>query len=140
MSNLQPYLIEFPKIGDYTQGYISISQGNSMPIDIKRVYWTYYTPEEIIRGNHAHHELEQILFAAAGRITVETETIDGNSDSFTLDRPNLGLFIPKLCWRSMQYSHNAVQICLASVEYDEKDYIREYDNFKALQATWNGTK
>jgi len=140
MSNLQPYLIEFPKIGDYTQGYISISQGKSMPIDIKRVYWTYYTPEEIIRGNHAHHELEQILFAAAGRITVETETIDGNADSFVLDRPNVGLFIPKLCWRSMQYSHNAVQICLASVEYDEKDYIREYDNFKALQASWNGEK
>jgi hypothetical protein len=29
----------------------------------------------------------------------------------------------------MQYSHNAVQMCIASEEYDEKDYIRDYQQF-----------
>lgn len=138
MQLIEPYLIEFPKIGDYTQGYISISEGNTLPIEVKRIYWTYYTPEEIIRGRHAHHDLEQVLFAAAGKITVMIETIDGKEHEFVLERPNKGLFIPKLCWRSMQYSHNAVQICLASMEYDEKDYIRDYSDFKEMQEKWNG--
>lgn len=140
MTDLLPYLIEFPKIGDYKQGYISISEGDSLPLEVKRIYWTYFTPEEIKRGNHAHHDLQQVLFAAAGRITVETETINGEKNTFLLERPNQGLFIPKLCWRAMQYSHNAVQICLASHEYDEQDYIRSYEEFKALQEEWNGKK
>jgi hypothetical protein len=137
---LEPYLIEFPKIGDYTQGYISISEGNTLPLEIRRVYWTYYTPEEIIRGCHAHHDLEQILFAAAGRVIVTTESINGATKEWILERPNQGLFIPKLCWRSMQYTHNAVQICLASMEYDESDYIRDYSEFKEMQLKWNGNK
>jgi len=29
----------------------------------------------------------------------------------------------------MQYSHNAVQMCIASEAYDEKDYIRDYQEF-----------
>lgn len=140
MSMLEPYLIEFPKIGDYTQGYISISEGNTLPLEIRRVYWTYYTPEEIIRGCHAHHDLEQILFAAAGRVIVTTESINGATKEWILERPNQGLFIPKLCWRSMQYTHNAVQICLASMEYDESDYIRDYSEFKEMQLKWNGNK
>lgn len=129
----KPYIIEFPKIGDYTTGYISIAEGSTLPINVQRVYWTYYTPEEIHRGNHAHHELEQVLFAAAGRIIVKTETLTGEEDTFVLDKPNMGLFIPKLCWRTMQYTHNAVQICLASMEYSEEDYIREYEDFEKLK-------
>jgi hypothetical protein len=139
MNKLRPFLIEFPKIGDYTQGYISVTERTkTLPIDVHRVYWTYYTPEEIIRGRHAHFALEQVLFAAAGKITVETESVFGDKDEFTLDRPNLGVFLPKLCWHTMQYSHNAVQICLASIEYDEKDYIRDYEQFKEVQLEWNG--
>jgi hypothetical protein len=139
MDKLKPFLIEFPKIGDYTQGYISIAQGSQhLPFEIRRVYWTYYTPEEIIRGRHAHFELEQILFAAAGRIIVRTEDVDGSQNEFILERPNQGLYIPRLCWREMQYTHNAVQICLASIEYDEKDYIRSYDQFREVQLEWNG--
>ncbi|MCR5862137.1 FdtA/QdtA family cupin domain-containing protein [Flavobacterium sp. J372] len=30
----------------------------------------------------------------------------------------------------MKYTHNAVQMCIASMEYDEKDYIRNYADFK----------
>jgi hypothetical protein len=129
----KPYIIEFPKIGAYTNGYISIAEGNTLPITVQRVYWTYYTPEEIIRGKHAHHELEQVLFAAAGKIIVKTENLQGEVETFDLDKPNIGLFIPKLCWRTIQYTHNAVQICLASIEYSEDDYIRDYEDFVKLK-------
>ena len=114
-------------------GYISLAEGCTLPFVVRRVYWTYYTPEKILRGNHAHHKLEQILFAPAGRIIVKTETLEGEVLTFVLDKPDIGLFIPKLCWRTMQYSHNAVQICLASMEYNEADYIRNYEDFKKLK-------
>ena len=85
-----------------------------------------------MRGRHAHHETEMILVAAAGRIVVNTEMPDGSLDVFTLDRPNMGVFIPKMCWHTMQYSHSAVQLVLASTKYDEADYVRDYAEFKAF--------
>ena len=129
-----PEIITFKRNGDSSLGYTSIAEeNNQIPFEIKRIFWTYYTPEDVIRGKHAHYETEMVLIAAAGSITVKTELIDGSIQEFILDKPDKGLFIPKMCWHTMQYSHNAVQIVIASSLYDEKDYIRSYDNFKAEQ-------
>ncbi|MBF6610446.1 MAG: WxcM-like domain-containing protein [Chryseobacterium sp.] len=127
----KPFIIEFPKIGSPTLGYISIAERGDLPFVPKRIYWTYFTPEEVERGGHSHYDLHQILVAVAGKVTVTTEMLDGEKQTFVLEKPNVGLFIPKMCWRTMQYSHNAVQMCIASNEYDEKDYIRSYDEFVA---------
>ncbi|MCD1115864.1 sugar 3,4-ketoisomerase [Chryseobacterium turcicum] len=124
-----PFLIEFPKIGESSLGYISIAENDNLPFVPKRIYWTYYTPEEVERGGHSHFDLQQILIAVAGRIQVTTELRNGDKETFLLDKPNIGLYIPKMCWRDMKYSHNAVQICIASIEYDEQDYIRDYSEF-----------
>ena len=40
----------------------------------------------------------------------------------------------------MKYSHNAVQICIASMEYDEKDYIRDYESFLNHNVVVNDNK
>ena len=129
----QPKIIEFPKLGMPSIGYISPAENDNLPFIVKRIYWTYFTPEDVERGGHAHYELEQILVAVAGKITVMTEMPGGIENTFILESPHQGLLIPKLCWREMKYSHNAVQMCLASLEYDEKDYIRKYDEFKLLR-------
>jgi hypothetical protein len=125
-----PHLIEFSKIGGPQLGYISVAEKEGLPFDVKRVYWTYFTPEDVKRGGHAHYDLQQILVAVAGTIIVTTETLSGVKQEFILNRPNMGLFIPKMCWREMQYSHNSVQMCIASMEYAEADYIRDYNQFK----------
>ena len=128
----KPYLINFPKIGESSLGYISLTEKDNLPFVPKRIYWTYYTPEDVVRGNHSHYELEQILVAVAGKVTVTIITIEGTEHEFILDSPDKGVFIPKLCWRVLKYSHNAVQMCLASLEYSESDYIRSYEEFKKL--------
>ena len=74
-----------------------------------------------------------VLIALAGRIIVNTEMPDGSLNVFVLDKPDMGLYMPKLCWHTMQYSHNAVQLVVASSLYNETDYIRSYEDFKALQ-------
>jgi hypothetical protein len=128
-----PQIINFKKIGKPSEWYISIFQnGVEMPFDIKRCFWTYYTPQAIIRGRHAHYETEMILIAAAGKIIVQTEMPGAIKNEFILENPELGIFIPKLCWHTMQYSHNAVQLVLVSSEYSEKDYIRSYEDFKKI--------
>ncbi|MBN9349740.1 MAG: WxcM-like domain-containing protein [Chitinophagaceae bacterium] len=128
----KPYLIAFPKIGETLLGYISVAEKENLPFEVKRIYWTYFTPENIIRGGHAHYQLEQILVAVAGKIDVDIETLDGVHTQFILDSADKGLFIPKLCWRTMKYTHNAVQMCIASMAYQESDYIRDYQEFAKL--------
>ncbi len=128
-----PKLVTYTKIGGPSQGYLSVLESNkNIPFTINRIFYTYFTPEEIVRGRHAHHETEMILIASAGRIVVNTEMPNGESEIFILDKPEVGLFLPKYCWHTMQYSHNAVQLVLASTLYDENDYIRNYEEFKKI--------
>ena len=126
-----PHLIQLPKLGNPAIGYISvIEQQQVVPFEIKRIFWTYYTPESIVRGRHAHHATEQVLIAVAGRITVMTELADGTIQTFRLEDPNVGLYVPPHTWHTMQYSHTAVQLVLASQPYTETDYIRNYEDFR----------
>lgn len=130
----QPYLLSFPPIGDTSLGFLSVAQQLSdVPFEIARVYWTYYTPQNIIRGGHANIDKELVLVAIAGTITVTTEMQDENQQIFTLDHPSKGLYLPRLCWHTMQYSDNAVQMVMASNLYSEDDYIRDYSLFKTWQ-------
>jgi hypothetical protein len=127
-----PHLIEFPKLGNSTIGFISVMEGANhlVPFDVKRVFWTYFTPEDITRGRHAHKQTEQVLIAVAGVIHVMTETADGIVQEFRLDRPNVGVYIPPHVWHVMHYSHTSVQMVFASTEYAEADYLRDKAQFQ----------
>lgn len=126
----KPKLLLLPSIGSSTEGYISVAEyQKDINFEIKRVYWTYFTPQNIIRGYHAHRQLEQVIFAVSGRISFRTEDFNGDCQNFLLEEPKVGLYIPPLVWREITFSHNAVLLCLASREYSETDYIRNYDDF-----------
>jgi hypothetical protein len=132
----KPHLINFPSIGSSELGYITVAEHNSnVPFEIKRVYWTYYTPQSVQRGGHAHHNLTQLIFSVSSNITIKTESLDGEKETFILDSPNVGLYIPKLYWRDIIFSHSAVLLCLASEPYLVEDYIRDYGQFKALRTS-----
>ena len=126
-----PHLVHLKSIGDTSIGYITISEmQKDFPFDIKRVYWTYYTPQNVKRGYHAHKALRQIIFAVSGTILFNVECRDGEKHEFVLDKPHVGLYLPPYVWREIQFSHNAVLLCLASELYEESDYIRDYNEFK----------
>lgn len=131
MSYNKPCIIEFDKIGSTELGYISVADeyDERVPFKIERAYWTYYTPNNVQRGYHAHKELEQVIIAVSGVINFKIIDKKGNELHFTLDDPSKGLYVPKLYWREISFSHNAVLLCLASKSYDEKDYIREFKEF-----------
>ena len=134
MVNKFPHLINFEKIGSSELGYISVAENlENISFEVQRVYWTYFTPQDVTRGGHAHLALEQVIVAVSGTINFTTEDLQGNTAEFVLDSPEKGLFIPKHIWRDIKFSHNAVLLCLASEKYTEADYIREYDHFLKLK-------
>ncbi|KQT22955.1 dTDP-6-deoxy-3,4-keto-hexulose isomerase [Chryseobacterium sp. Leaf405] len=131
MENNKARYINLDKIGSSSLGFITVAENlKNVPFEIKRVYWTYYTPQDVIRGGHAHRNLEQIIVAVSGIIEFNTEDKEGNKETFILDNPSTGLYLPKLIWRDIKFSHNAVLLCLASEFYTENDYFRDYNDFK----------
>lgn len=133
---MSPSLVYFPKIGTPTLGYISVAEIEQLiPFEIKRVYWTYYTPNHVIRGNHAHIALQQVIIAVSGIIEITLEDATNEQYSFKLENPFTGLYIPPGFWRVIKFSHNAVLLCIASEKYNEADYIRDYETFKTSYLT-----
>lgn len=129
-TNTVPYIVEFGKIGQDSLGYLTVAQYNkNIPFPIKRLYWVYDTPKGIVRGHHAHKELEQVLVCVSGTITVNVENIERERKEFTLSDPSFGLYVPKMYWRTLQFSVGAVLLSIASIEYDISDYIRSHEEF-----------
>lgn len=132
--NLEPHLIPFHTHGESAIGYLAVGQiQQDIPFEVKRVFWTYFTPQSVIRGRHAHHATSMILVAVHGRVEVHTELLNGQKNSFLLDRPDVGVFMPPLTWHTMQYSHDAVQLVLTDTAYKMEDYIRSYEEFMGLR-------
>jgi dTDP-4-dehydrorhamnose 3,5-epimerase-like enzyme len=135
MTNETPSIITINKIGKPDMGYISFIEGKSdqLPFEIKRVFWTYYTPESVIRGGHAHQSTMQAIIAVSGKIIFEIKDQHDYHQIFTLEFPNQILIIPTMFWSDIKFSHNAVLLCLASEVYNESEYIRDFEVYKKLK-------
>lgn len=117
------------------KGNITVVENNkTVPFDVKRVYYLYDIPGGESRGGHAHKELRQLIVAASGSFDVILD--DGNvKRTFTLNRPHQGLLVVPGIWRELDnFSSGSVCLVLASLGYDEDDYIRDYDEFKKCKS------
>lgn len=123
-------IIELPKITD-PRGNLTVAEGTkNIPFDIKRVYWVYDVPAGESRGGHAHKCCREFIVAASGSFHV---TLDNGNERITynLNHPYQGLLVETGIWRTLEdFSSGAVCMVLASDFYEEKDYIRDYDEFK----------
>lgn len=119
----------FQPHGDDRGQLIALEEFKDIPFQIKRVYYMYDTSKGVVRGHHAHKDLEQILICIHGSCKV---LLDNGKEKkiVPLEKPYEGLYIPNDMWREMyDFSDDAVLMVLASDLYDEKDYIRDYDEF-----------
>lgn len=125
-------MIDLPRITD-PRGNLSVVQGGShIPFDIRRVFYLYDVPGGATRGGHAHHREQQVLIAVSGSFDVELD--DGRGKMrVTLNRPFRGVLIPPGVWRELDnFSSGSVCLTLSSIDYDESDYIRDYEIFTRL--------
>ncbi len=124
-------LKSLPTISSDRKGNITpIYNSVSIPFDIQRVYYLYDIPSGSKRGGHAHKNLQQLIIAATGSFDVIIN--DGEKQkTFNLNRPNKGLYIPKMLWRELvNFSGGSICLVLASMVYDEYDYYRDRKEFE----------
>lgn len=127
-------MIELGKHHSDRKGNLSVVENmETVPFDVKRTYYLYDVPGGESRGGHAHKDLGQLIVAASGSFSVTLD--DGNvKRTFILNRPYQGLYVIPGIWRTLDdFSSGAVCLVLASECYDEKDYIRNYDDFIAYK-------
>lgn len=125
-------LIELPKILDERGNLSFIEENKHIPFEIKRVYWIYDVPGGEIRGSHAYKENCELIIALSGSFDIVLH--DGkNETKYTLNRSYLGLYVPKLIWRSLEnFATNSLALIISSTEYNINDYIRNFNEFKEL--------
>lgn len=81
------------------------------------------------RGGHTHHQTRQILVALEGGCVVELDNGKEKS-SVTLNTFSQGLLLEPYIWHTMKdFLPGTILLVLASTSYDEKDYIRSYEDF-----------
>lgn len=123
-------IVELDKRHSVRLGNLTVvTNGETIPFDVKRCYYLYDVPGGESRGAHAHKALSQLIVAVSGSFTVTLD--DGNvKRTFTLNRPYQGLYIVSGIWRELNdFSSGSVCLVLASEVYQKEDYIRDYEDF-----------
>jgi hypothetical protein len=130
--NLYPKLIKIQEKGLAEDGLIYVlDDADNVPFSIRRVFYIIDTRVDKARGGHAHHNTEMIMIALKGEIKVRTISMNGVLGIYSLSDPNVGLYLPKMCWHDMDYSDGAVQLVLCNTLYEEGDYIRDKKIFES---------
>lgn len=126
----EPKQVSLPKFLDPRGNLSFIEEDTHLPFGIKRVYWIYDVPGGEHRGGHAFKETEELIVALSGSFDVVLH--DGEKEyRFNLNRSYYGVFVPKMMWRMMEnFSTNSLALIIASTDFNEKDYIRDFKEFK----------
>lgn len=123
----------FQPHGDERGQLTALEELKDIPFHIKRVYYMYDTQKGVVRGKHAHKHLNQILVCIHGSCKVR---LDNGKETkvVLLEKPYEGLYVFSYMWREMfDFSEDAVLMVMVSELYDEDDYIRDYEEFLAVQ-------
>jgi len=127
----QAELLEFTQLGDERGHLVVVEGGKDIPFEIKRTFYIYGSREDVVRGKHANRKTEFVLINVSGKSKIKVIDASGNERLFVLDRPHIGVYIPKGLWKEMfDFSENSVLLVLASEHYDASEYIRDFDEFR----------
>ena len=123
------HFLRLPKFSNRSGNITPVNSNIDVPFEIKRVFYLYDIPGGESRGAHSHLQCHQFLIAASGSFDVMVD--DGfRKKVFNLNRPYFGLHIPPGIWaEEFNFSSGGICLVLASHNYDEKDYIRSYDEY-----------
>ncbi len=125
--------IRLPQFTDERTGVITVAeQWLSLGFEIKRLYFITDVDQETVRGGHAHRNLRQAIFCPTGSVRIDLD--DGaHQASLNLDSPSVGILLGPAVWHSLaDFAPGTSVVVLASELYDEREYIRSYQDFIAF--------
>ena len=131
---MQARLIGLPVVHEPRGNLTFLQHPDHIPFKIKRTFWIYDVPGDKTRGGHAYHQQREFIIALSGSFTVQVRSVDGKTASFYLRRPNVGLLLPPLHWRSMEdFSTNALSLHLCDQTFTPGDRIVDYETFSTSE-------
>ena len=125
-------IFHFNDFGDERGKLVVIEGDRDIPFEIKRVFYIYESDSSVVRGQHANRDSDFVLINVAG--TSEVKITDGVETLVVkLDKPMMGVYIPKMLWKDMyNFSSDSVLLCITNTHYNEKEYIRDFDEYKRI--------
>lgn len=126
-------IINLPKIEDPRGNLTFFEDKAQIPFKIERVFWTYDVPGGELRGGHAYHKQQEFIVALSGSFDVVITFPNGEKETYSLNRSYYGLYVPAKTWRHLDnFSTNALSLHASDMQYTEKDYIRNFDEYRKL--------
>jgi acetyltransferase-like isoleucine patch superfamily enzyme/dTDP-4-dehydrorhamnose 3,5-epimerase-like enzyme len=125
-------LYRLPVVRDL-RGSLAVAElGKQLPFEPKRFFVVHEVPSRHVRGEHAHRALHQFLVCLKGELSLVVD--DGSRrQEVRLQGPEVGVHLPPMVWAvQYRFTPDAVLLVLASDAYDPADYIRDYEEYRAL--------
>lgn len=117
-------IIEIPKISN-VKGNLAVIERETIPFEIKRVFYLYDIVSQSQRKGHALKNTHQLIIAISGSFSVKIINNNGEQ-AFILNKPTQALLLPANTWREIyNFSSGSVCLVLASEKYNENEYIRD---------------
>jgi dTDP-4-dehydrorhamnose 3,5-epimerase-like enzyme len=123
-------ILQLPKIQDPRGNLTFIQNFETIPFELKRVFWIYDVPGGETRGGHALKTQKEVIISLSGSFDVVVTLPNGEEQKYTLNRSYFGLYIPENHWRHMEnFSTNSVSLHLCNAVFDESDYQRDKNKY-----------
>jgi len=123
-------IISLPKITDDRGNLTFLQNSGIIPFDIKRAFWMYDVPGGETRGGHAYKKQHEVIIALSGSFDIIVYNLKGEKFSFSLNRSYYALYLPPSNYRQMlNFSTNSVSLHITNTDYNQNDYIRNFNNF-----------
>ena len=129
MSNANYSLIDLQFKQD-DRGVLVVAQAfQHIPFKIERFFSITGVGKNKARGAHAHKTLSQFLICINGSVNVVLDN-GIQRENVIISNAKKGLLIPPMIWAEQIYAGpDTVLVVLCDAEYDENDYISEYQEF-----------
>lgn len=109
------------------RGALGILEESELPFNIKRIFYISNIPEGIQRGGHAVIDCTQLLVPIKGSFTLLIDDGFIKKEIQLSCQKDFGILVPPLIWREMyNFQKDSVLLVVASMEFNEKNYIRDY--------------
>lgn len=111
-------------------GQLLIYDKLSLPFPVRRIYTIHGVPAGVTRGHHAHKSLQQLMFVPVGEVLLSLDDGIGNRIEYVLSDRTPPVLVSPGMWRTLQFNGpSTLCVVLASENYVEGDYIRDYREF-----------